>query len=49
MGDYENYNNTEVSFRIFSDKLLSNNRNKNLLIESLNNSIELKVNGDIPC
>jgi hypothetical protein len=46
MGDYENYNNTEVSFRIFSDKLLSNNRNKNLLIESLNNSIELKVNGD---
>ena len=46
MSDYENYNNSAVSFRIFSDKLLSNNLNKNLIIESLNNSIELRVNTD---
>lgn len=44
MSNYEIYNNSEASFRIFCDTLLSTDICKNLIIESLSNDIELKVN-----
>jgi hypothetical protein len=44
MPDYENFNNSGKSFRIFCDKLRSNDDIcNNLLLESTNNNIELKV------
>jgi len=44
MPDYENFNNSGKSFRIFCDKLRSNDDIcNNLILESTNNNIELKV------
>jgi predicted transport protein len=43
MTNYENFNSSSKSFRIFCDKLSSTNTSKNLILESTNNNIELKV------
>ena len=43
MTNYEKFNSSLKSFRIFCDKLSSVNRSKNLIIESSENAIELKV------
>jgi hypothetical protein len=43
MTNYEKFNSSLKSFRIFCDKLSSVNRSKNLIIESSDNAIELKV------
>ena len=46
MANYENFNNSSKSFRIFCDKLSSTNTTNNLILESSYNSIELKVGND---
>ena len=43
MTNYENFNNSSKSFRIFCDKLSSINITKNLILESSYNNIQLKV------
>ena len=43
MTNYENFNSSSKSFRIFCDKLSSVDISKNLILESTNNNIELKV------
>jgi hypothetical protein len=43
MTNYENFNSSLSSFRIFCDKLTSNNMSNNLILESINNNIEFKV------
>jgi len=43
MTNYENYNSSLSSFRIFCDKLTSNDISNNLILESINNNIEFKV------
>ena len=43
MTNYEKFNSSLKSFRIFCDTLSSVNRSKNLIIESSDNAIELKV------
>ena len=40
---YENFNSSSSSFRIFCDKLTSNDIYENLILESTNNNIEFKV------
>jgi HKD family nuclease len=46
MTNYENFNNSSKSFRIFCDKLSSTNITKNLILESSYNNIQLKVKND---
>jgi hypothetical protein len=46
MANYENFNNSSKSFRIFCDKLSSTNTSNNLILESSYNSIQLKVGND---
>ena len=41
--NYENFNNSSKSFRIYCDKLTSNDTSNNLRLTSSNNNIELKV------
>jgi len=43
MTNYENFNNSSKSFRIYCDKLTSTDICNNLILESSNNNIELKV------
>ena len=43
MTNYEIFNNSSKSFRIYCDKLTSTNIYNNLILESSNNNIELKV------
>ena len=43
MTNYENFNSSLSSFRIFCDKLTSNDISDNLILESTNNNIEFKV------
>ena len=43
MANYENFNNSSKSFRIFCDKLSSTNTTNNLILESSYNGIQLKV------
>ena len=47
MTKYVNFNNSDESFRIYSDKLSSVDICKNLLLESLNNNIELRARDKI--
>ena len=46
MTNYENFNNSSKSFRIFCDKLSSTNTTNNLILESSYNNIQLKVVND---
>ena len=43
MTNYENFNSSSKSFRIFCDKLTSNDISNNLTLVSTNKNIELKV------
>ena len=43
MTNYENFNNSSKSFRIYCDKLTSNDISNNLIIKSSNKNIEFKV------
>jgi hypothetical protein len=43
MTNYENFNSSLSSFRIFCDKLTSNDISNNLILQSINNNIEFKV------
>ena len=43
MTNYEKFNSSSMSFRIFCDKLTSNDICNNLVLESINNNIEFKV------
>ena len=43
MPNYENFNSSSKSFRIFCNRLTSNDICNNLILESSNKNIELKV------